>query len=255
MVPNRNLFPLSFLNRIKTFNYRFLTNSNFTNKWLSKHGIKADVIYPYLDNNFIHMPVKNIQKDKIILSVGRFFRHLHAKRQDLIINLFKQMKQKYSAFKDFRLILAGGLKNEDSGYFEELKQQIKGNDSIQILPNLGYNDLIKLYNKSLVYWHFTGFGVNEEQNPESVEHLGISPLEAMASGCITFCVNAGGHKEIINNGQTGFLFESENDLVNKMRLVLSSTALKETVQKKAKEYIKKNFSYDVFRKRVSEVIM
>src|SRR3989344_1839839 len=47
MVPNKNLYQMSLLNKLKTFNYQFITNSIFTKKWLNKWGVQSDVIYPY----------------------------------------------------------------------------------------------------------------------------------------------------------------------------------------------------------------
>lgn len=255
MIPKKDLYPNDFLNKIKTFNYRFFTHSKFAQQWLSLWCIKTDIVYPYLDNKFIDIATNSLRKDKIILSVGRFFKHLHNKRQDLMINLFKKIKQKYSLFKDFQLILAGGLKEEDNQYFKYLKQLIADDNSITLLPNLQFKDIFELYKKSLIYWHLTGFGINENQHPEQVEHLGITPLEAMSTGCITFCYNAGGPKEIINHSNNGFLFNNEEELLEQTYQIIQDKPLQKRIQLQAKEYVVKKFNYEAFRKRVKEVIL
>ena len=40
MIPNRNLYDMAVVNRLKTANYRFISNSEFTKKWLSKWGVR-----------------------------------------------------------------------------------------------------------------------------------------------------------------------------------------------------------------------
>ncbi len=254
-VPKKDLYNMSLINKLKTNNWKFLVNSNFTKKWLTKWGVEASVLYLYLDDNFLKIDLAQLNKEKIILSVGRFFTHLHAKKHDLIIKLFKKIKNKHPEMKDFKLILAGGLKKEDQDYFNRLKKLIDKDPSITLEANLPYNQLLNLYKKSLVYWHFAGFGIDEDKNPELVEHLGITPLEAMASGCLTFVYNAGGPKELIKDGENGFIFQNETELFKKTLNILKNQALQNEIQKNAKKYVAENFSYKVFSQKVKELIL
>ena len=252
MVPQKNLYPYNIINILKTWNYQFIANSQFTGNWLNKWGIKNQVIHPYIDDVFINSNVNN--KEKNILSVGRFFPHLHSKQQEVVIKLFKKIK-KNGLFRDYKLIIAGGLKKEDKDYFHKLKALVNNDKSIYLKPNLNFDELYKLYKLSNFFWHFTGYGIDENIHPEQVEHLGITPLEAMASGCITFCYNAGGPKEIIKNGETGFLFNNEKELIEKMELCIKNQELSKKIINNAKKYVKENFSYEVLKKRVREVIL
>jgi glycosyltransferase involved in cell wall biosynthesis len=250
MVPVKKLYSLTFGNRLKLLNYKFITHSRFIKNYLSQFGIPSILIYPYIDNDYIDLDINNLNKDKVILSVGRFFKHLHSKRQDLIIKLYKKIKQKDSLFKDFKLILAGGLKKEDNQYFNKLKNLAENDPNIVFKTNISHTELVSLYKKSLIYWHFTGFGVNENKYPEQVEHLGISPLEAMASGCMTFCYSAGGPKELITDEETGFLFQNEMELMEKTARILKNDGLQLKIRNNAKNYIKQYFSYEVFKNNV-----
>jgi len=99
MIPDKKLYSQNLINRLKLINYQFITHSLFTQKWLKRFGIESKVIMPYLDKKLININVNSIGKQKIILSVGRFFSHLHSKRQDLIIETFKKLKNKYKEFK------------------------------------------------------------------------------------------------------------------------------------------------------------
>ena len=104
------------------------------------------------------------------------------------------------------------------------------------------------------FWHFTGLGTDEKINPEKVEHLGITPLEAMASGCLTFCYKAGGPKELIKDNDNGFLFSNVDDLVNKMIKVNSNETIQKKVIAREFQFVQENFSYEVFKRNVLRLI-
>ncbi len=248
MVPQKKLYRMNWQNKLKTLNETFFTHSKFNQINLRKWSISAKVLYPYID----HALLKNAnqKKEKIILTVGRFFKHLHAKRQDKIIELFKKLKQENILYKKFRLILTGGLKEEDTDYVNELKCLIGKDAFISLVINPTFEQLTDLYRKAGYFWHFTGFGIDENKSPELVEHLGITPLEAMASGCVVFCYNAGGPKELITDGHNGFLFENEQELVKKMEQVVTDQKLHDTITRSAREYIQNEFNFDVFSQNV-----
>jgi len=254
MVPDEKLYDLSLINRLKLVNYSFITHSEFTKKWLKKFNIDSQVIMPYLDKHFTDQDVSSFKKDNIILSVGRFFSHLHSKKQDEMIRAFKLLKKSNFQFKDYKLILAGGLKKEDQEYFYSLKR-LAGNDpSIIFKPNISLYRLYELYRLSDYFWHFAGFGVDENIHPEQVEHFGITPIEAMASGCLTFSYNAGGPSEIFVEGENGFLFNSINELIQKMTAVENNSELKNKIRLKSSLLTKKRFSYKVFKDLVFKII-
>lgn len=254
MIPDKKLYSRSLINKLKLINYQFITHSVFTQKWLSTFGIKSEVIMPYLDNKLINQNINFEKKEKIILSVGRFFSHLHSKRQDLMIKAFKDLKKKSKEFADYKLILAGGLIKEDQKYFDDLKKLAENDPSIVFKPNIFLDKLEELYKLATFFWHFAGLGVDEEKNPELVEHFGITPLEAMASGCLTFCYSAGGPKELIIDDKNGFLFSDVNELIDKIIKVDSNKSLKEKVIDNGRQFVKKNFSYQVFKDKVISLL-
>lgn len=255
MIPDKKLYSLNLINRIKLLNYKFLTHSLFTQNWLKEFNIESTVIMPYLDDKLIKQDKIPLKKESIILSVGRFFSHLHSKRQDLIIKTFKDLKNKSGEFSDYKLILAGGLKKEDQKYFDSLKK-LAGKDSLIIFkPNVSLYELYGLYGLSTYFWHFAGYDVDEEKNPEKVEHLGITPLEAMASGCLTFCCNAGGPKELIKDNENGFLFNTIDELVNKMIKVNLNKSFQERIVNNGRQFVKKNFSYEVFKSKIKDSLI
>jgi len=253
MVPQKNLYHMTLANRVKTIGARWISNSLFTKKHLSRWRIQTDVIYPYLDEVFFE---KNGQKkENIILSVGRFFEHLHSKRHDITIKWFTKLQQENDEFKNYKLIIAGGLDEKDKEYFESLKNLGLNNPSIELIPNITFNYLRDYYKKSKIYIHMAGYDIDENTNPEMVEHLGITPLEAMASGCITCVYRAGGPKEIITNGENGYLFSNYEELKNVLDLVVHNEKKNESIRDNALTFVKDNFSYEAFTARVHEVLI
>jgi glycosyltransferase involved in cell wall biosynthesis len=254
MYPKKELYEMNLINKVKTINYKFISNSNFTKNKLFRWGINSNTILPYLGEEFIDTKVEILKKEKIILSVGRFFSQLHSKQQENIIKLFTFIKHHYPMFKDFKLILAGGLKDEDKSYFDRLKKIVGNDSSISLKPNIDFDQLLDLYKKSLIFWHFTGLGVDENIHPELVEHLGITPLEAMVCGCIVFCFKAGELKELISDSKTGFLFQTEKELIAKFFKIIDDPILQKKIRSNGSLFVKRNFNYEVFKKNVIKII-
>ncbi len=249
MVPNIKLYNMNIVNRLKTLNTLFISNSVYTQHWLQKWGVKSDVIYPYVTNDLLETKLE-IKKEKIILSVGRFFGHLHAKKHEEIIKTFLTFQKTHE---DFKLILIGGLKDEDKTYFQSLVKLVGDNKNIILKPNVPYAELLEYYRKSRFFWHFAGYGVDEEKHPEMVEHLGMTPLEAMAAGTVPFCYEAGGPKEIITDGENGYLFKNEDELLSKIEKILKDSNEHKKVQQNGQAYVKKYFSFAVFEERVNKI--
>ncbi len=101
----------------------------------------------------------------------------------------------------------------------------------------------------------TGIDIDENTHPEKVEHLGITPLEAMASGCIVFGFKAGGLKEIIIDNTNGYLFSNAEELYTKIEQIILNDELRKQIRSSAFKYVKEQFNYSVFTKRVKEIML
>ncbi|OGK31458.1 hypothetical protein A3B02_01905 [Candidatus Roizmanbacteria bacterium RIFCSPLOWO2_01_FULL_42_14] len=250
MYPQKNLYNLYPTNWLKLRNFGIITNGEFTaekvDMWLHR---KSFVVYPYIDQAFF---AEGQGKDLLILSVGRIFKHLHSKRQDVLINAFKKLKSENQEFTRFKLMIIGGLKDEDTSYFQELQKSAEGSPDIEFHTNISYEDLVGYYHSALIYWHAAGFGYDEDKNPENVEHVGISPLEAMASRCLTLCYDAGGPKRYIQNGKTGYTYTSIDDLIQKTIRGYAQINKDEGLVDEARKYVSTHFSYPVFKNRVEQ---
>jgi glycosyltransferase involved in cell wall biosynthesis len=247
MVPEKKLYNLTPLNSLKTTNGTFIANSHFTASWLSKWGISSKVIYPYVSNEFF-MPEPR-RRSPIVLTVGRFFKHLHAKKQKDLIQTFLRF---HSHNPEYVLVLAGGVKQEDTQYIEELKAEFP-QPFILFKTNIPFDALRDLYKNAMMYWHFTGFGVDPQTHPEQVEHLGMTPLEAMASRTVPFCFNAGGPRELIESGKNGFLFNSPEELLRQTSYFLNSPSQQSHISESAYQFAYKSFGFDHFTKNVKKI--
>lgn len=250
MYPKKEITPNTFVKKLKTTRWSFFANGEFTAEKMQKiTGKHIEIIHPFIDEQFFD---KKKKKEKMILSVGRFFPHLHSKRQDVLIDAFIELQSKDSRFNEYTLMLVGGLtdKAEDKEYFDMLQKKIGKRSSIVIRTNLRQEELIDIYHKASIYWHAGGYGLDEDVNPEGVEHLGITPLQGMAAGAVTMCHNSGGPRRYIKTGVNGLLYDTADELVQKT-ITLNSLSMQD-IRVKGNEYVQSNFSREIFERKVKD---
>jgi glycosyltransferase involved in cell wall biosynthesis len=136
------------------------------------------------------------EQRRTILSVGRFFAGGHNKRQDVVIEAFRRMVER--GLVGVELALAGAIHPSPAGRsrFYEL-QELAAGLPCTLYPNIGRADLATLYGRSAVLVHAAGFGVDPDEFPESLEHFGITPVEAASFGCIPVVYGEGGPRDVI----------------------------------------------------------
>jgi glycosyltransferase involved in cell wall biosynthesis len=234
---------LSFIEKFKLKKINaVICNSEFTKKYIDvTYVVNSKVLYPPVPVN----EMKPLKKEKIILSVGRF--HPVKKQMD-VVRIFDKLQNKHP---EWKLILAGGLLAQDKDYFITLKKSAGSN--IYFKENIEYKELLDLYGKSMIYWHAAGYNENAEKNPEKMEHFGIAPVEAMAAGCVPVVFNGGGLPEIIQNDVNGFLWNTEEELINLTETVISSQSSADRIKQRAIETIKK-FSQEEFEKQLTVIL-
>ena len=245
----------SFLERLKLINWRVKnSNSEFTKKYIQRYWLtKVDYVhYPLVDLNEIPSQKEAFaKKEKIILNVGRFFKQLHSKRQDVLVKIFKELLEKYpKESKGWQLVLIGF--NEDSTYSKKIAAKIKGLP-IKIFHNLSRGELIDYYQRASIYWHATGFEINEDQSPEKVEHFGISTIEAMAAYAVPVAIKKGGQKEILTGDLAENLWETEKDCLEKTIELIKDQEKTQELALTARER-SLDFSQDIFEKILLKMI-
>lgn len=203
---------------------KIFCNSHFTKYFIDrKLKINSKVLYPPIDIKRLD----KVKKENIILHVGRLDidrNESNYKKQDVMIEVFKKMED--DGLKDWKFTLIIGTRNEDKDKLHKLKEISKGY-KIEIIENPTNQVLWKCYSKAKIYWHATGFGEDLQKYPEKAEHFGISTVEAMGSGSVPVVINAGGQKEIVENGKSGFLWSTLEDFVAKTNSLIKNKKLLE----------------------------
>lgn len=243
-----NFPPPDLKTRIKLSRYTHIVcNSFFTKGFIDKSfNVNSKVIYPPVDVDSI----KPGNKEKLILSVGRFgTAQLHPKRQEILIEVFKEI---YKKAPNYRLVLVGQAKKGDEKYVRNLRKVSRGY-AIRIIDNLSIDKLRNLYSKAVIYWHATGFGEDEAKNPEKMEHFGIATVEAQAAGAVPVVIDRGGQKEIVEDGKNGRLWTTKSQLFEATLGLINDSKMLEFLSQNAIKNSKK-FSQEKFFKEYEKII-
>ena len=199
-VPFHGVHGKSWKNQLKKrFIHHVIVNSHFTKEVVDKeYDLNSTILYP---------PVKIITctapKENIILSVGRFEPSLNAKKQDVLIDVFRVLSRQLAGWK---LVLVGASSSDD--WLKQLQTRALGLP-VEFAVNASYDKLCELYARSPIYWHAAGYGIDEDKNPELTEHFGISIVEAVSAGCIPLVVPRGGQGEIVTNSDLHWVTKEE----------------------------------------------
>src|SRR4029077_15252738 len=126
--------------------------------------------------------------------------------------------------------------------------------SIQLIRSPDFKTLRDLFGKAKIFWSASGYGIDEEKEPKKMEHFGITVVEAMAAGCVPLVIDAGGHKEIIQDGVNGFLWSDVADLYGITKKLSIDEKFRKKISVKAMETAKK-YSYEEFEKNFSEYVI
>src|SRR5271157_3891843 len=200
----------------------------------------------------LHPPVQQIagdatSKKNIILSVGRFFVGSHSKRHDALIATFKSIAFRFDQPVELHLAGSSTPEPQHIDYLAQLMASAQG-FPIHFHVNASAEQLHQLYRDAAVYWHGTGIGADLVASPEKAEHFGISLVEAMSAEAVPFSLAAGGPREIITHGETGFLYDTPDELAELTLDLFATTSIerRETLGRaagrRAVEFSRENFS-------------
>ncbi len=223
--------------------------SQYVGDWVERAwGLRGEILYP-------PVAVSDFQpgeKRRMILSVGRFFPQGHEKK-------FPEMVQAFAALSrqdlvGWELHLAGGVAQDSLSqeYFQRVKRLAEGLPVV-LHPNVDYATLRQLYSHATLYWHATGFGQSETRYPERYEHFGITPVEAMAAGCVPIVLGIGGPAEIVEHGRSGFLWRTLAELQEFTMAAVSDAAELAKLRAGAIERAQR-FSEERFAQRLRELV-
>lgn len=243
----------TLLTRLKLKNvYRTICNSQFTKDFIDKKfDINSSIIYP---------PIKRFQsdamkaKDNTILTVGRFSllpNGTDYKKQIFLIDAFKKMVD--GGIKDWRLVVVTSFFSGGENGTTMLQAHAKGYP-IDIKANITKDEMEELYDKAAIYWHATGYGEDLRAHPDWAEHFGITTVEAMGAGCIPVVINAGGQREIVQDGENGMLWDNEEELLKKTKKLIKDPALLSKLRSDPAQ-IEKKYGVERFCREIHKAIL
>jgi len=185
---------------------RLYSNSNYTAEHINyKWNRQAETLYIPIKQGY-----RQSQKEKLILHVSRF-----SAPSTWADKGHRQMIQQLRMYANhfvpngWKMIFAGSLDPNQEGYLNELYMQGIGLP-IEFVHNPTDENLFELYSRAAIYWHATG--VSLDTVPSAQEHLGLTPLEASASGCVPIVFRSGGMSEVVIDRKTGLLFDDIREL-------------------------------------------
>lgn len=228
-----------------------IVNSSYTKSYIDPvFNVKSTVLYPPCEN----IGISNQQEKKnIILTVGRYNKlgeHNDFKKLENMIAVFKKLYNQ--GVKGYRFILVVTHKEKDKGEVSRLQEQSKGYP-IDLLTDTSHEKLVSLYQTAKIYWHAAGFEENIKEHPERAEHFGISTVEAMSAGAVPVVIHAGGLPEIVIDGENGYLWNTEEELLEKTKELIENTPKREKI---ASAGIKraKMFTQDMFCSSINRIV-
>jgi glycosyltransferase involved in cell wall biosynthesis len=183
-----------------------LCNSQFTRRWLrARWGRDAAVVYPPTRNSFTPGA-----KDRLILNIAAFDASGH-KKHDVLVDGFKRVCDE--GLTGWELVLVGALRPsaENQAYLERLQKAAAGYP-VSFRTNASARELRTLLERTAIYWHAMGHGVDPEADPGRMEHFGMVATEAMAAGCVPVVYHGGGLPESVAHGRSGFLWRTLEEL-------------------------------------------
>lgn len=227
---------------------KIICYSNFVKNFLDKtFSINSIVLPPSIDV----IKSKSFKKENVILTVGRFTKAVNAKKQEVLIDVFKEMYDR--GLLDWKFLIVGSVLQKDRFYLTELRHRAKGYP-IDILDNISLSEIRNCYKRAKIYWHAAGFGEDLDKYPERAEHFGISTVEAMSAGAVSVVINAGGQKEIVKEGETGFLWDTLEELELKTLKLTKDDKLLNKLSGKASQFADR-FGSERFCKEINELIL
>jgi len=235
------------------FTYNLITaNSRYTQAYIQDYwGVRSDIVYPMCDDM---KSKKTIKKERIIVSVGRFFENSgnnNHKRHDFLVETFADLKDLQA--EGWELHLIGSVAEDIGGlkYILHLLRIAQG-APIYFHFNAPRKEVQELYNRATIYWHATGYGSDPQKYPDKQEHFGITTVEAMSAGCVPIVIDSAGQRESVDKNINGFLWKQKGDLQLQTRKVARMSgpeiaALQKAARTKYVRFDRKNFEQSVMR--------
>ena len=236
-----------------------ISDSHFSAKYfLEKYEIDQDqlhVIWDPVDTErfaprpvdkkvlFEHYYLPFSHSKLTIMILGRISIESRHKGYDRLIDLMAELREY-----DIQLLICG-----DGDDRERLKNrviQIGLEDRIHFTGSIPENDLVNIYQLADIFVLVSDRGINRG------EGVPLTPLEAAACGKPIIVGNEDGSQEAVREGVNGYIVSPREPSQLKERILelYHHPTVRETMGEEARKVILEDFSYDVFKTRLSHVL-
>ena len=184
---------------------------------------------------------RKYEKNKILLFVGRLS---DQKGLQYLIDSMSDISR-YNPNAKLLIIGEGPYKKK----LEERANKLGIGNNLEFLGSMPASDVAEYYNFADI------FLIPSLSTKTGTEALGLSMLEAMASGCAVIGTNVGGIPFVIKNGYSGVLVKqkSSNELSHAIITLLKDKKKSKKLGENATMFIRKNYSWDKVAKDFMEV--
>lgn len=192
---------------------------------LHKTGFKDTLILPNaIDVDEYH----NDEDGEYIFYTGQLARF---KAVDLLIKAFNELSKDYD---NYELVIGGT--GPDEARLRKIASKSEKKDKIVFTGWVSRERLLELYSKCAVF-----------ALPSLFETFGIVCIEGMASGKPVIASNIIGPSDIIEQGETGFLFEKGDGegLRQLLEFVLSDDSLRKKIGSRARAEVAEKYDFSV----------
>jgi phosphatidylinositol alpha-mannosyltransferase len=216
----------------------FISLSKSQAKLLVSSGIdknKIDVIYPGIDFDLFKP-----EKFDYFGSLKKTFKYCFYGRYDPQkgIDILLKVAKKFShTYPNSKLILVVTEHQKVKHLIDKLNLK----ESVVLLEGRPQKELVKIINS-----------VDVVVVPSKVEPFGMVAAEASALGKPVIANNIDGLKEIIVNGETGFLVNTQKEMFEKLLLLYKNSKLRKQMGIKGMEYVRK-FNWDNAAKEYEKI--
>lgn len=207
-----------------------LANSYFTAGWIERrYGKVSEVLYPPVE-----VDIPRREKRNLIVSLGRFTGGRGGKNQHRQVVAFREVASRVPG--DWVLCLIGYCRDSrtDRTYLDMVERAAKGL-RVKFLLNADRRAVCDALGEAKLFWHTSGLSIDEQESPQEAEHFGIATVEAMRAGCVPIVIGAGGQREIIENGVSGFLCKDLEELAERTVHLANEEGIRARMSKEAEE--------------------
>jgi phosphatidylinositol alpha-1,6-mannosyltransferase len=191
-----------------------------------------------------------VKRDEILI-VGRLAARAKYKGHDMLMQALQVLERKYSLKACLSVVGAG----DGRPHLEAIASQYKLDHRVEFRGRIGTEELIEAYRRCAVF----AMPSRVDTHPRKVwtgEGFGIVYLEAAACGRPVIASTEGGAPEAIIPGKTGFLVDprSPEAIADSLAILLTDPAEADKMGRAGREWVETNFSMEVFRERVRELL-